>query len=48
MGHTANRVRNVVVDLVLEVDSRGIGVEDLARRIRTGAVGPRTRRRERA
>jgi hypothetical protein len=33
MGHTANHMDDFVVDMVLEVDSRGIGVEDLARRI---------------
>jgi hypothetical protein len=33
MGHSANHMDDFVVDMVLEVDSRGIGVEDLARRI---------------
>jgi hypothetical protein len=33
MGHIANHMDDFVVDMVLEVDSRGIGVEDLARRI---------------
>jgi hypothetical protein len=33
MGHNVNRMDDFVVDMVLEVDSRGIGVEDLARRI---------------
>ena len=33
MGHTVDHMDDFVVDLVLEVDSRGIGVEDLARRI---------------
>jgi hypothetical protein len=34
MGHIVDRMEDFVVDMVLEVDSRGIGVEDLARRIR--------------
>jgi len=33
MGHTVDHMDDFVVDMVLEVDSRGIGVEDLARRI---------------
>ena len=33
MGHTADHMDDFVVDMVLEVDSRGIGVEDLARQI---------------
>lgn len=33
MGQTVDRMDDFVVDMVLEVDSRGIGVEDLARRI---------------
>jgi hypothetical protein len=33
MGRTVDRMDDFVVDMVLEVDSRGIGVEDLARRI---------------
>jgi hypothetical protein len=33
MGHIVNHMDDFVVDMVLEVDSRGIGVEDLARRI---------------
>ncbi len=33
MGHTADHMDDFVVDMVLEVDSRGIDVEDLARRI---------------
>lgn len=33
MGNTVDRMDDFVVDMVLEVDSRGIGVEDLARRI---------------
>lgn len=33
MGHTVDRVDDYVVDMVVEVDSRGIDVEDLARRI---------------
>lgn len=34
MGHNVDHMDDFVVDMVLEVDSRGIGVEDLARRIR--------------
>jgi len=33
MGHTVDRVDDFVVDMVLDVDSRGIGIEELARRI---------------
>lgn len=33
MGHTVDHMDDFVVDMILEVDSRGIGVEDLARRI---------------
>jgi hypothetical protein len=33
LGHIVDRMEDFVVDMVLEVDSRGIGVEDLARRI---------------
>ena len=33
MGHNVDHMDDFVVDMVLEVDSRGIGVEDLARRI---------------
>ncbi len=33
MGRTVDHMDDFVVDMVLEVDSRGIGVEDLARRI---------------
>lgn len=33
MGHTVDHVDDFVVDMVLDVDSRGIDVEDLARRI---------------
>lgn len=33
MGHTVDHMDDFVVDMVLEVDSRGIGVEDLARQI---------------
>ena len=33
MRHIVNHMDDFVVDMVLEVDSRGIGVEDLARRI---------------
>jgi hypothetical protein len=33
MGHSVDHVDDFVVDMVLEVDSRGIDVEDLARRI---------------
>ena len=33
MGHTVDHMDDFVVDMVLEVDSRGIDVEDLARRI---------------
>jgi hypothetical protein len=33
MRHTVDHMDDFVVDMVLEVDSRGIGVEDLARRI---------------
>ena len=47
MGHTVDYVDDFVVDMVLDVDSRGIDVEDLARRIclpgtevlRTSALG---------
>jgi hypothetical protein len=34
MGHAVDHMDDFVVDMVLEVDSRGIGVEDLARRLR--------------
>jgi hypothetical protein len=33
MGHTVDRMDDFVVDMVLDVDSRGIDVEELARRI---------------
>ena len=33
MGHTVDHVDDFVVDMVLDVDSRGIDIEDLARRI---------------
>jgi hypothetical protein len=33
MGHAVDRMDDFVVDMVLDVDSRGIGVEELARRI---------------
>ena len=33
MGHTVDRMDDFVVDMVLDVDSRGIGVQELARRI---------------
>ena len=33
MGHTVDHVDDFVVDMILDVDSRGIDIEDLARRI---------------